>query len=773
MKKGTPRKRTTKVLPKTPPKNLEDKNISINENLLVACDILSNERYQAFVDNITEGIYEVDVNGNFLYFNDPLCKIFGRTRKGLQFQNFSKFMDEENANSMFATFNKMYQTGQGISDLIWKIKYKDGTPKIIELSANLIFDNEGKKIGFRGVIRDISDKYMAREALEKSERRYRTLVDFIPYPIVLFSLEGRVSYLNPAFTETFGWSLNELQGKNVPFIPDELKNELANNLKRLFNKKIIQRYETQRLTKDGRLLDVVFRSALYSETGSAPIGGLVILRDITQEKRIARNNEAILRITMALPEHPDLEELLDYISSEIKHLLNVEGALVILLDEEEKELYFKSAAHDDSSMEEKIKEIRFSASEGASGKIIRSRVPIMIEDASKAPDFYSVVDAQTGFKTRNLLNVPLRSKDRIIGVLYVMNKKTEDFDQTDLEFLNTIAGAVALSIENARFSEEIKKAYKEVTSLNRAKDKVINHLSHELKTPASILSSSLNILAKRLRPLPEETWLPTIERAQRSLDRILEMQYQVEDIMRARHYETHDLLLRLLDECADELYSLVTEEVQDESVVERIRMRIDETFGLQESPLQEISLDQFTSKVIKEIQPLFSHRQVDIITDFEITQPIIMPGDALKKVVLGLIKNAVENTPDEGKIEISVLGKGKGGSLLRVKDYGVGIIDDNQRRIFEGFFATQETIDYSSKRPFDFNAGGKGADLFRMKIFSERYNFKIDMTSSRCRYIPLDKDICPGKISRCDFCKKKEDCYHSGGTTFSVFFPSP
>ena len=213
---------------------------------------------------------------------------------------------------------------------------------------------------------------------------------------------------------------------------------------------------------------------------------------------------------MALPEHPDLEELLDYISNEVKRLVDVEGALVILLDEEEKELYFKSAAHDDSSMEEKIKEIRFSASEGASGKVIRSGKPIMIEDASKAPDFYSVVDAQTGFKTRNLLNVPLRSKDRIIGVLYVMNKKTGDFDQTDLEFLNTIAGAVVLSIENARFSEEIKKAYKEVSSLNRAKDKVINHLSHELKTPVSILSSSLNILAKRLLPLPEETGLPSL-----------------------------------------------------------------------------------------------------------------------------------------------------------------------------------------------------------------------------------------------------------------------
>lgn len=106
-----------------------------------------------------------------------------------------------------------------------------------------------------------------------------------------------------------------------------------------------------------------------------------------------------------------------------------------------------------------------------------------------------------------------------------------------------------------------------------------------------------------------------------------------------------------------------------------------------------------------------------------------------------------------------------------VHDYGVGITPGNQRRIFEGFFVARDTRAYSSKRPFDFNAGGKGADLLRMKIFSERYNFKINMTSARCKFIPEESDICPGRISRCAFCNSKEVCYHSGGTTFALFFP--
>ena len=58
-----------------------------------------------------------------------------------------------------------------------------------------------------------------------------------------------------------------------------------------------------------------------------------------------------------------------------------------------------------------------------------------------------------------------------------------------------------------------------------------------------------------------------------------------------------------------------------------------------------------------------------------------------------------------------------------------------------------------------------------MKIFSERYLFKIDVASSRCIFIPNEYDICPGKVGKCSFCSTREECYNSGGTTFSLLFP--
>ncbi len=156
---------------------------------------------------------------------------------------------------------------------------------------------------------------------------------------------------------------------------------------------------------------------------------------------------------------------------------------------------------------------------------------------------------------------PSRASDRIIGVVTAINKKSGGFDQTDLEMLETIAGTVALSIENARYSEELKKAYREVLSLNQAKDRVFHHLSHELKTPLAILLPCLNTLSKKLASLPQGEWRPTIERARRNVERLLEIQYQVDDIVLGKPIRDHAVLSLLLDLCADELQALVADEV--------------------------------------------------------------------------------------------------------------------------------------------------------------------------------------------------------------------
>ena len=817
-----------------------------------------------------------------------------------------------------------------------------GGGKWLFFTAAPLIDDKGKVVGAIETLQDISDRKKAEEALRVSERRQRALLNFEPYPIIVLSLDGRVSYLNPAFTETFGWTQDELEGKRIPFIPPGFEQETRGVTKRLYAERVIMHFETRRLTKHGRILDVVIRAAVFFESKDEPAGIIVILRDVTQEKRIARNNEAMLRISMALPEHPDLGDLLYYVNSEVKVLLGTEGAMAVLHDEIKGDLFVLGAAYDDRDTQKRIEEIRFSMEQLIAGRVITTGEPLILSDTSADRELHKERDKRLGYRTRNLAQVPLKSSDRIIGALCAINKKVGPFDETDLELLNMVAGTVALSIENARFSEDLKKAlrnndallrislalpshpvledlidyvnnevkrlvdaegsvvllldekkqeflvlgaaydatemekrikeirfpldqliagkvvktgesmivsdtavdrriheerdkklgyitknlalvplrtreritgvlcainkktgefeqtdleslnaitgtvalsienarvseelrkaYQEVTSLNRAKDKAINHLSHELKTPVAILSSSLNLLTKRMAVLPDETWKPTLDRVKRNLERILEIQYEVDDIMEDKQQRTYGLLTLLLDQCVEELSSLVAEETGREPLFQRIKDHLEKTFGPKEAEPKVLHLDQEVRARLDSLNPLYSHREVAVLAQLDSAPSILVPPEVLQKVVDGLLRNAIENTPDEGKVEVAVRKKGEG-ALLVVRDYGVGIPEEAQKRIFEGFFTTRDMMAYSSKRPFDFNAGGKGADLLRMKIFSERYHFQIHMASTRCKRLPKETDVCPGRISQCPFCSKTEDCHQSGGTIFTVYFP--
>lgn len=633
-----------------------------------------------------------------------------------------------------------------------------------------LIDETGHLVGAIETIQDVTQRKRAEEDLEKSERRFRILLDFVPYPIGVFTMDGRPTYLNPAFTKVFGWTLDELEGGKIPFVPEEAKKETIENLHHLYRDKILVRYHSRRLTKDGRVLETAIRAAVYWESGETPSGVISIFRDITQEKRAERMREAMLNISMALPRYPDLGSLLDYINDEVKRLIDTEGAVVTLLNEERKEFIILGASYDEADTKKRVKELRFPMDQLISGKVVRSGKPIIVTDTSADRSLYEARDRKMGYKTRNLAAVPWRGRERIGGTVCAVNKKQGEFDQADIELLEMLAGTVSLSIENAGVSDELKKAYEEVSALNRAKDKAINHLSHELKTPVSVLSGSLKLLLRKLELLQDQTWKSTMEMAERNLERIKEIQYEAQDIMEGGDERVYRLLSVLMDECTDQLSLLFSQAGGDDSVAEKVRKKIEEIFGPKKAVSEPIRLDEMISQRLELLRTSFAHRSVELITKLISTPPVFLPPEVLQKIIDGLIRNAIENTPDQGRIEVETQKQGEG-SLLLVKDYGIGIPEEAKKRIFEGFFTIRDIKAYSTKKPYDFAAGGKGADLLRMKIFSSRYGFEINMTSTRCRFIPKESDLCPGQISKCSFCHQAEDCYNSGGTLFTVYFP--
>jgi len=746
-------------------------------------DLVSEARYRAFMEEVADGFYETDLKGNFTFFNNAFCRIFGYERSEMMGRNFREFMDEKTAGLAFQSFNRIYRTGRDLVDIIWWITRKDGNRRILETSARLIFDEHGSKIGFRGISRDVTENHRARqsaiearklaecqyEASRQAELRYRAFLEFLPDPVFVFNLDNTVSYLNPAFERVFGWTLAELEGKIIPFVPPERREETRKGIERLLREKVVHGFETQRVTKDGRLLDIVLDGAVFYDEHQQPAGQVVILRDVSQEKRIARVNHALFQIAEALYRFRRLDERLEFIARQVQDLLDVEGASVILLDEARKEFYFRVAAFEDSETGDKMKEVRFPADKGVAGEVYRTGKPLLVPDTSKNPHYFGVVDQKAGYNTRMMLDVPISIQGRMIGVLCAVNKKAGAFDEADVELLVAVASIVALPVENARINEELKRSYEEVKSLNRAKDRVIHHLSHELKTPVSVLSASLGLL-HRQAGAGDSTVGRILERAERNLQRILDMQYAIEDILREKDYTSHRMLSLLLDASVDVIESFAAEETGSEEAAEHIRRRIEDLFGPREAVSEIIALDRFVAGKIEALRPRFAHRTCRLDVRIEPTQPVEIPAEVLEKIVEGLVRNAVENTPDEGLIEVTVR-NGARGPELGVKDYGVGITEENQQLIFENYFTSYEPMQYSSRRPYDFNAGGKGFDLLRMKIFSERYGFKLQMESERCAHLPDEGQIGPGSVDFCASCNSIADCKESGGTTMTVIFP--
>lgn len=607
------------------------------------------------------------------------------------------------------------------------------------------------------------------EITKDARKNYKRFLKFLPYPVIV--RDGRkqvVSYLNPAFTKTFGWTLEELKGsKGTQYVPKFLENELTDRIKDLPAHKNVLELNTRRLAKDGRILDVMVRVGVDKDKDNNPEGMIIVLRDETMDKRRKRNRTAMNRISRALPQYPDLKKLLFYVNTEIKELLGTENANTILLDESKNQFYFLSTAHEDSTMRKRIEKTRFQVDELLAGKVIKTGKPLIVNNFSPDQYFYESRDKKIGYKVKNVLLVPLQTKERIIGILAADNKKSSDFDETDLETLNTIAATVALSIENARVSRQLRQAYEELKNLNHAKDKMISHLSHELKTPVAILLSSFKILSKKLSDLPDKTWQPTIERIQRNLNRIIGIEDEVYDIVERKQVHHYKIFSLILEQCQDEFEALIAQETGEKGVIAKVRQKIEDIFSTQDPVFQQISLNTFVEQRIAAIQPDMSHRDVSLITRLEPCPLIKIPADPLQKTVDGLIRNSVENTPDGKSIEIFVHKKNKGVEFI-VKDHGTGLTKKAQKQIFQGFFSTRETMAYSSKRPFDFNAGGKGADLLRMKIFSEKFNFTIFMKSKRCSRIPRTKNICPGSIHEC-----QKDGGHvcDGYTIVTCFFP--
>ena len=261
----------------------------------------SKEKYQSIIETIHEGYYEVDLRGHLTFASDALCKFIGYSQDELLGQSYKIIIDKKVRKLVFKTFNKVFSTEIQQNLFQFQVKRKNGEKAFFETSVYLKYDTNGKKIGFYGIVRDITERKKVEDVeekfkielaqtvrlrtkeLEESEEKYSNLFQHSNDGIFFHDLEGNIIDANQKVLEQFGYDKSEILTLQVPQlhpISDLVESKKAFNK---ISKKGFVRFEINFKKKSGEIFPAEVSSSLFTIGGKKFIQGVV--RDITTRKQ--------------------------------------------------------------------------------------------------------------------------------------------------------------------------------------------------------------------------------------------------------------------------------------------------------------------------------------------------------------------------------------------------------------------------------------------------------------------------------------------------------
>jgi PAS domain S-box-containing protein len=218
---------------------------------------------------------------------------------------------------------------KGLTPNILEYDFKKIDGNIVRVeSAGAAITLYGRQV-FLAVYRDVTESREASEAIRENEEWLRAIFEATPNPIVVYDRVGHPLYLNPAFSKVFGWSLEELEGRRIPFVPDEEKELTASKMQKLFESGKTIRFESKRQTKYGKILDMFIGASPIKDSQGSPAGMVVNLTDITERIKLEKQFYAAQRME-------SLGTLAGGIAHDFNNLLmGIQGNIGLLLFEKD------------------------------------------------------------------------------------------------------------------------------------------------------------------------------------------------------------------------------------------------------------------------------------------------------------------------------------------------------------------------------------------------------------------------------------------------------
>jgi K+-sensing histidine kinase KdpD len=335
----------------------------------------------------------------------------------------------------------------------------------------------------------------------------------------------------------------------------------------------------------------------------------------------------VIEISRDLASTLDLDTLLNDIVRAAADVTRAEAASILLYDDTARQLYFQVATNID---EPTMRGLIVPLDKSIAGWIVLNRKPVRIDDAHKDDRHFSEVEQTIGYSTHSLLGIPLITKNKVVGVLEVLNKKRGRFTDPDESMLTVLGAQAAVAIENARLFQQ---------------SDLIAEFVHDLRTPLASLSTATYLLLR-----------PEMSREQR------------DQIVNNIHNET--LRLNSLASSFLDLARLESGRVQFRKARFSAADLIYECRDVMMSKAQETSIQI----------------RVDIPEDMPLMEA---DRDKIKQVLLNLISNAIKYNRPNGSVIIT--GTFDAADIsISIQDTGVGIPEESIPHLFEKFYRVRE-----------------------------------------------------------------------------------
>ncbi len=259
----------------------------------------SEDKYRRILEEINDAFFEVDLNGDITFCNQAMCRLLGYDEDQIIGLNYREYVDPDYIEPTVEMFWRVYRTGQPEKVVDYILHRQDGQVLHVETSAALIRDRDGEATGFRGVVRDISHRKKIEQELiqhrdhleervrdqtrqiERSKTVLQTMLDSMPYAVLIVGLDKRIRYANRAALGLMGYTTDAEVLDQV--CHETLCPAAENECPVLDRDEEMDRAERLLISKDGQTVPIL-KSAVRIELNEEEVL-LETFVDITELKR--------------------------------------------------------------------------------------------------------------------------------------------------------------------------------------------------------------------------------------------------------------------------------------------------------------------------------------------------------------------------------------------------------------------------------------------------------------------------------------------------------